>query len=76
MIIGKYKVKIVKDLCIGAGSCVAVSPAVFELDANKKAIFLEGATDDEENVLTAAQSCPTKAIIVTDAETGTQVWPE
>lgn len=74
--IGKYKVKVLRDSCIGAASCVAVSPAVFELDGENKAIFVNGATDVEENILLAAQSCPTKAIVVTDAETGKQVWPE
>jgi ferredoxin len=73
--IGKYKVKVDRGLCIGAASCVAVSPGVFELDKENKAIFKEGANDTLENILMAAQSCPTKAIIVIDTETGKQVWP-
>lgn len=74
--IGKYKVQVVRDLCIGAASCVAFSPTTFELDSEKKAVFVEGADDTPENLVLAAQSCPTKAIIVTDAETGEQVWPK
>jgi ferredoxin len=74
--IGKYKVKIVRKDCIGAASCVAVSPSVFQLDGENKAIFLEGATDEEANILTAAQACPTRAIVITDTQTGKQVWPE
>ena len=73
--VGKYNVKVDRGLCIGAASCVAISPAVFELDGEKKAVIVKGASDAEENVLLAAQSCPTKAIIITDVETGQQVWP-
>jgi ferredoxin len=73
--IGKYKVKVVRSLCISAATCVAVAPAVFELDAEAKAIIKEGATDAEANILVAAQSCPTKAIVIIDTETGAQVWP-
>ena len=72
--IGKYKVKIVRNLCIGAASCIAISPSVFVLDNEKKAVFKENAADEEANVLMAAQACPTKAIIITD-ETGKQIWP-
>ena len=72
--IGKYKVQVVRDLCIGAASCIAFSPDSFELDEEKKAIIHEDSTD-EENIVMAAQSCPTKAIIVEDTETGQQVWP-
>ncbi|KKS59009.1 MAG: hypothetical protein UV25_C0035G0011, partial [candidate division WWE3 bacterium GW2011_GWB1_42_41] len=36
----------------------------------------EEGTDEAENILMAAQSCPTKAIVVTDTETGKQVWPD
>jgi ferredoxin len=73
--IGKYKVQVIRDLCIGAASCIAFSPSVFELDGEQKAIILDAAMDTEENLLLAAQSCPTKAIIITDKDTGEQVWP-
>lgn len=73
--IGKYQVKVVRDLCIGAASCVAVSPDTFVLDDQNKAVIKEGSQDAPENIITAAQSCPTAAIIVTDTETGQQVWP-
>lgn len=72
--VGKYKVQVVRDLCIGAASCVAFSPDTFSLDDEKKAVISEQSTD-EDNIMMAAQSCPTKAIIVEDTETGEQVWP-
>lgn len=73
--VGKYKVKVIRNLCIGAASCVAVSPNVFQLDNENKAIIPDGANDMPENIVMAAQSCPTKAIVVIDTETGQQVWP-
>jgi ferredoxin len=73
--IGKYQIRVDRNLCIGAASCVAVSPNVFELDGEKKAVIKEGSNDTPENLLLAAQACPTKAIIITDTETGKQVWP-
>lgn len=75
VIIGKYKVKVLRSACIGAASCVAVSPATFQLDGENKAVIQEASTDTPENILMAAQSCPTKAIVVIDMETGQQVWP-
>jgi ferredoxin len=73
--IGKYKVQVIRDLCIAASSCIAIAAETFEFDNENKAIIKESSTDDPETILMAAQSCPTKAIIVTDAETGEQVWP-
>lgn len=73
--IGKYKVKVVRDLCIGAATCIAMAPNTFELNGENKAVIKEGSTDAEETILMAAQSCPTKAIVITDAETGEQIWP-
>ncbi len=75
VIVGKYKIQVLRDLCIGAASCVAVAAATFQLDGDSKAVVQEGSTDPADSILMAAQSCPTKAIVVTDMETGQQVWP-
>lgn len=75
VIVGKYKIKVLRDACIGAASCVAVAAATFQLDNENKAVVQEGSTDAPDAILMAAQSCPTKAIVVIDTETGQQVWP-
>jgi ferredoxin len=74
--IGKYKVEVLRDKCIGAGSCEAIAPNVFKLDEENIAVVIsqDGNTDEEK--LLAAQSCPTNAIVVTDTETGEKVWPK
>ncbi len=79
-----------RNLCIGAGSCVVAAPTVFELNGENKAVIkqqggvknsgpaekevLEDQAIPYETLLAAAQSCPTKAIIVVD-EQGTQIYP-
>jgi ferredoxin len=73
----KYKVVVIRDKCIGAASCVAIAPKAFKLDDEQKAVVLDSfAQESDDNLLLAAQSCPTAAIIVTDTETGEQVWPK
>ena len=84
------KLKVDRNLCIGAASCVAIYPDVFSLDAENKAVLpkksgptsdltavrdLAVAAIDDATLLLAAQSCPTKAIFLYD-ETGKQVYPE
>jgi len=82
------KITVDRNLCIGAASCVIAAGDVFELDAENKAVMklkggtknsgpsdrnaLEGGADDA--ILLAAQSCPTKAIILA-AEDGSQIYP-
>jgi molecular chaperone DnaJ len=73
--VGKYQLKVIRDLCISATTCVAVSPNVFALDFENKAVVKEGAEDVPENILLAAKACPARAIVVVDTETGQQVWP-
>ena len=73
---GKYKVEVIRDKCISAASCVAIAPGVFELDEQGIAIILSQDGNDDQTKLLAAQSCPTAAVIVTDTETGQQVWPQ
>lgn len=73
--IGNRKVQVVRDLCIGAASCLAFASTTFELDGENKAVVIESSQETADNLLLAAQSCPTKAIILTDADTGEQLWP-
>lgn len=70
--VGKYTIKLLEDNCISAAACAAVSPAVFTLQ-NKNMVDFAHGSDTEENVLLAAQSCPTGAIEI--YENGVKVWP-
>jgi ferredoxin len=68
------KVRVDRDLCIGVSNCVAVAPSVFQLDNENKAIVLDPSSVDDEMLMTAASSCPEKAIILED-DRGNQVYP-
>lgn len=71
----KYRITIDRNLCIGAASCVALAMKTFELDSENKAVVMEGEGDPPDSVKLAAESCPTKAIILIDEETGNQEYP-
>lgn len=68
------KIYVDRDLCIGAASCVAIAPGVFALDDENKAVVINEKGADSETIILAAQSCPTRAIILYD-EQGNQIYP-
>ena len=68
------KIVVDRDLCIGVASCIQVAPAVFELDGENKAVVIDANAVDDETLKQAAQSCPTKAILLFDKE-GKQIYP-
>lgn len=84
-------IKIDRDLCIGAASCVSVYPEIYEMDEEDKAVVLKKdgtrtsdytnvnllkcESIDDDQLLLSAQSCPTGAIFLYD-ESGTQVYPK
>jgi len=82
---GGIKVEVDADKCLGFGSCVIVSPDVFRLDERPgKGVFRsrakldvldEAGGKDFENLLIAAQSCPTQAITIIDRKTGKRIYP-
>ena len=86
----KLTLKVDPDLCIGAASCVTVAPEFFQMNEENKAYVLDHGTeptartyervievtaDEQENILLAAQSCPTLAIFIFD-ESGKQLFPD
>ena len=72
----KYKIEIDRDLCVGDGACCNEAPGTFELDEESIAKVISPEGNSPEEILKAAQSCPTDAIILHDAEGGQKVWPE
>ncbi len=55
-----------REVCIGAGTCVVIAPAYFELDEQGLARVLKAEVDpgDEELVREAEAKCPVEAIFV------------
>ena len=71
-----YKVWVDRGLCIGAATCIAVSPKTYVLDQEAKAVILESADEDTiENIIESAKACPVAAIIIED-EKGNRVFPK
>lgn len=67
--------RIDRNLCIGAATCVALAPKAWALDDEAKAIILDTASEEtDQALLEAAKGCPVMAIILTD-ENGKQVYP-
>ncbi len=79
--VGKYTIKLIQSKCIAAASCVAISPDIFKLNEANLVELVEGGNDEAENILLAAQSCPTGAIEIyeDDPAAGSgqerRVWP-
>ena len=76
---GRYQISIEPSLCMAFGSCETLAPNVFEVDKNKmlnpKAKVKSETGNDFESILNAAETCPTKAIILRDRYTGRQIYP-
>ncbi|EKE00135.1 MAG: hypothetical protein ACD_22C00088G0004 [uncultured bacterium] len=69
------KITVNRNACIGAATCVVVSPSGFELDSQNIAVVKPDATSlSDEELLMAAQSCPVAAIVLYDEE-GNQIFP-
>lgn len=83
------KITVDRNLCIGVATCIMSANKVFEFDGENKATVImkdgsklsvadrdaiaDGAITDDQ-ILKAAQACPTKAIILED-ENGTRIYP-
>lgn len=74
--VGKYRVKVDVDMCIGAATCAAIAIKTFHINQDAKAIILDSAGEDpDESVVDAAKSCPTSAIIIETLD-GKRVYPK
>jgi ferredoxin len=71
---GEIEIKIIREKCIGAATCVVYAENTFDLDEKNIAIIKNGEWDKLEKIIAAAQSCPVFAIEV--YEKGTKIYPK
>lgn len=70
-----WTMRIDRNLCIGAATCVALAPKAWALDDEAKAIILDTSEEETNDALMeAAKGCPVMAIFITD-ENGKQIYP-
>ncbi len=75
----RFRIIVEPSLCMAFGSCEILAPNVFHVETNKiinpKAVVVSETGNNFESILDAAQTCPTKAIIIIDRDTGRQIFP-
>ncbi|HZQ63962.1 MAG TPA: ferredoxin [Gaiellaceae bacterium] len=58
------RIRLDRELCIGAGTCAKVAPGVFALDDEELARVVDPEAASTDAILDAAARCPTGAIYV------------
>ena len=61
----RLEIMVDRDLCIGSEMCGGVAPSTFRLDAEGKAMVLDGPHDSDDVIRLAVASCPVAALRVT-----------
>lgn len=72
-------VNVDETLCIGCCSCEIIAPQVFQIDKNKnlnpKSSVINQKGAGVNKIMNAAETCPTKAIIVENIDTDERLYP-
>ena len=72
-------VSVDESLCIGCCSCETIAPKVFEIDknsqSNPKSSVINQRGAGVNKIMSAAETCPTKAIKVEDSDTKERLFP-
>lgn len=75
----RFNISVEPTLCMAFGSCEVLAPKVFVLEKNKiinPKVRIESEDGAPfEDILSAAETCPTKAIRIIDRDNGEQVFP-
>jgi curved DNA-binding protein CbpA len=77
--LARFSISVEPTLCMAFGSCEVLAPKVFVLEKNKiinPKVRIESEDGAPfEDILSAAETCPTKAIRIIDRQSGEQVFP-
>jgi ferredoxin len=58
------EVEVVRARCIGTKACVNAAPGTFAMDPVNVATVIDPAGDSEDDIVQAAEACPTGAVSV------------
>jgi ferredoxin len=72
----RWKLMVDHQICVGSGTCTAIAPNRFVLNADDHSDPVAAEIEEDQSVLEAAHMCPTGAISLHVAETGEPVWPD
>ena len=68
-----------ESLCIGCCSCESIAPSVFTVDKlskmNPKSRVYDEHGASNKKIINAAETCPTKAILVNSKDDGERIFP-
>jgi curved DNA-binding protein CbpA len=75
----ELKVDVDQSLCIGCCSCETIAPEVFTVDKNTKSnpksrVYNKNGAKNQK-IISAAETCPTKAIIVDNLDEKQRIYP-
>ncbi len=75
----ELKVDVDQSLCIGCCSCEMIAPGVFTIDKNTKSnpksrVYNKKGAKNQK-IISAAETCPTKAIIVDNLDENQRIYP-
>lgn len=75
----ELQVDVDRSLCIGCCSCETIAPDVFEINRNAKSNPKSRVKNPRgagvNRIMNAAETCPTKAIMVDNVRTGERLYP-
>jgi len=71
---GRLRISVDHNKCVGSTMCINTARATFVLDDSGKSSASNPQGDTEEKILEAAESCPVSAIAIEDAETGERLF--
>lgn len=75
----RFQIIVEPSLCMAFGSCETLAPRVFAVEKDKifnpKAKVVSEIDEDLDVALAAAETCPTKAILIIDRDTGQYIYP-
>lgn len=70
-----YQIQVDRDLCVTLAVCLGVTPDVFELDAEGKAVIKDPNGANTAGLIECAKACPVNAIIIHHPN-GKRIWPD